>query len=264
LLLQTDGIADFAYPWGLIMRRFQCAALAAVAVIGFASIASAADLPVKAPPMAPVAAPVYSWTGCYVGGNLGGAWKGWRSAETDNGFVEVDKTASGFVGGGQIGCDYQFAPQWVVGVQGMWDWSGVRASAPANADIVDTFDMKVRSFGTVAAKIGYLVNPTLLFYGKAGYGWLEETSTWFCDPSDCQGGITSSASATRSGFDAGLGLTWMFQPHWDLFVEWDHMWLGTKTLTYVFTGGTYDQNVRQSFDKVLVGIDYRFNLGTVQ
>ena len=49
------------------MRRFQCAALAAVAVIGFVSTAAAADMPVKAPAYnAPVA---YDWTGFYVGIN---------------------------------------------------------------------------------------------------------------------------------------------------------------------------------------------------
>jgi hypothetical protein len=51
----------------------------------------------------------------------------------------------------------------------------------------------------------------------------------------------------------------MFQPHWDLFVEYDHMWLGTKSLTYSpWDGGFLQQNVQQSFDKVLVDIDDRF------
>src|SRR5450755_623710 len=56
---------------GLFMRRFGCAAFAAIALIGFASIASAADMPIKAPPV--VAAP-FSWTGPYVGVNVGVVW----------------------------------------------------------------------------------------------------------------------------------------------------------------------------------------------
>jgi hypothetical protein len=60
---------------GLIMRRLQCALLAAVAAIGFASVASAADLPVKTPVYkAPAAEPAYSWAGFYVGANIGGGW----------------------------------------------------------------------------------------------------------------------------------------------------------------------------------------------
>jgi outer membrane immunogenic protein len=113
----------------------------------------------------------------------------------------------------------------------------------------------------VAVKLGYLVNPTLEFYGKAGYGWVAEKSTFNCIVLTC--GITQSVSVsqTRGGFDAGLGLTWMFQPHWDLFVEYDHIFLGTKDLTYKLPAfGALQQNVRQSFDKVLVDIDYRFDM----
>lgn len=55
------------------MRRLQCALLATVAAIGFASVASAADMPVKARQIAPL--PVaYNWTGFYGGLNAGGAW----------------------------------------------------------------------------------------------------------------------------------------------------------------------------------------------
>src|ERR1700688_716690 len=115
-------LADATCAWGLIMRRFQCAALAAVAVIGFASMASAADLPVKAP----VAAPAYSWTGCYIGGNLGGGWthKEFHFRAEDEGTLNV----GGFVGGGQVGCDYQFASNWLIGVQGMFDGTTIKGT----------------------------------------------------------------------------------------------------------------------------------------
>src|SRR5664279_372777 len=80
------------------MRRFQCALLAAVAVIGFASVASAADMPVKAAPMvAPVAA--YNWTGFYVGVN-GGYGEGNRSATfTPNDPLVQLTTCGGVIGG---------------------------------------------------------------------------------------------------------------------------------------------------------------------
>lgn len=251
------------------MRRFECAALAAVAVIGFASIASAADLPVKAPVYkAPVAAPANSWTGCYVGGNVGGAWKSVKVSDPD-GFVYVDKTFSGWVGGGQIGCDYQFAPQWVVGIQGMWDASGVNGDASVADFGPSTINVKATSFGTVTASLGYLINPTLKFYGKVGYGWLAEKSTFDCPSAGtaCDGVATSTINTPRSGLDAGLGLAWMFQPNWDLFIEWDHMWLGSKSAIYDLTAGhvgLLPTDQRESFDKVLVGINYRFNLGMVQ
>jgi outer membrane immunogenic protein len=243
------------------MKRLLVAGIAAAAFCGAPALA--ADLPMKAPPRAYVApVPVINWTGCYIGGNLGGGWKALRSSDTD-GFVEVDKTVSGFVGGGQIGCDYQSGP-WVVGIQGMWDGSGVSASlSPSLAtgpNAGDTINIKVSSFGTVAAKFGYLVNPTLQFYGKAGYGWVAEKSTFNCTALSCSVAQSPSVSQSRGGFDLGLGLTWMFHRNWDLFVEYDHIFLGTKELTYSLLTGTIPQDVRQSFDKVLVGIDYRFDM----
>jgi outer membrane immunogenic protein len=79
-----------------------------------ATTASAADLPLKAPPAAP---PIqFSWTGCYVGGHLGGA----VSQDTTTGVTGNSHNfgSTGFVGGGQIGCDYQFASGWVIGAEG--------------------------------------------------------------------------------------------------------------------------------------------------
>jgi outer membrane immunogenic protein len=235
------------------MKKLLMAGFAAAAFCG--APAFAADMPVKAPPIA--VAPMFNWTGCYIGGNTGGDWKHAKSSDTD-GFVRVDKTFDGWVGGGQIGCDYQFNNNWVVGIQGMWDGSAARGNVTPNGFPLDLINVKVKSFGTVAAELGFLVNPTLKFYGKAGIGWITERSAFICNDCGPPGGQTASVNSTRSGFDAGLGLTWMLQPNWDLFVEYDHMWLGTKSLTYVTTGLDIPQNVRQSFDKVLVGIDYRF------
>jgi outer membrane immunogenic protein len=98
------------------MKKLLVAGIAAAAFYGAPALA--ADLPVKAPARAYVApAPLFSWTGCYIGGNIGVGWKALRSSDPD-GDVEADKTFSGFVGGGQVGCDYQSGP-WAVGIQGM-------------------------------------------------------------------------------------------------------------------------------------------------
>jgi outer membrane immunogenic protein len=242
------------------MKKLLVAGIAAAAFCGVPALA--ADLPTKAPVYRPAPVELFNWTGCYIGGNLGGAWKSFRSEDTD-GFVQVNHTGSGFVGGGQIGCDYQFNNNWVIGIQGMWDGSAVRGSHNITLNTLESIGVNVNSFGTVAAELGYLINPTLKFYGKAGIGWIAEKVNWNC--SDCVPPQDPSAASTRSGFDAGLGLAWMFQRNWDLFVEYDHMWLGTKTNTFSFTSTegtvTIPQNIRQSFDKVLVGIDYRFSTG---
>ena len=102
-------------------------AIAAAALIMGSMSASAADLAArpytKAPP-APVV--VYNWTGCYIGGNVGGGWaKTDQTRVTRLGVPAVadygSSEGSDFIGGAQIGCDYQFANNWAVGIQGMYD-----------------------------------------------------------------------------------------------------------------------------------------------
>ena len=104
---------------GITMRKSSLTLLAAV--IGLAaSQASAADLPRKAPAYVPPAPPPITWTGCYIGANVGGIF-GRRSADFGS-FGSLDSDSnSGFAGGGQIGCDYQFAGGWVIGIRNMFD-----------------------------------------------------------------------------------------------------------------------------------------------
>ena len=105
-----------------MMHRVQCALLAAVAAIGLASAASADDMPDQA---RPVVAPVANWTGCYIGANAGYGWA--RKDWVDAGAPVGSNTSAGGLFGGQIGCDYQFASNWVVGGQGMYGMNVHRA-----------------------------------------------------------------------------------------------------------------------------------------
>ena len=105
------------------MKKILLSSMALIALAG--NYASAADMPVKAPPPVMVA-PVATWTGCYIGGNVG-----WARVQTKVEFNDVrdfSRSADGFAAGGQIGCDYQFASNWVVGAQLMVDWTDVEAS----------------------------------------------------------------------------------------------------------------------------------------
>ena len=91
------------------MRRYSLALLAApVLSLGASQVTLAADLARRAPPPAPAyvqpAPPPYLWTGCYVGGNVGGAWSNFEITDIATGGT-VSTSNSGFAGGGQIGCD---------------------------------------------------------------------------------------------------------------------------------------------------------------
>src|SRR5712691_5596882 len=102
--------------------------LAAVALSALvAEPAMAADLAVKAPLYkAPPPVYVYSWTGCYIGGNVGGLWarKDWtnRTPGVFNGLPIGTHDADSWLGGVQAGCNYQVGG-WVFGIQGDYDWT---------------------------------------------------------------------------------------------------------------------------------------------
>jgi len=92
--------------------------------------AFAADLnkPVYKASPPPPPAPVFSWTGCYLGGNVGGAWQHNSAFDAVVDFDTGGDSGNGVIGGAQVGCDYQFANNWVVGVRGMLDWTDVNSS----------------------------------------------------------------------------------------------------------------------------------------
>jgi outer membrane immunogenic protein len=247
------------------------AALSAVIGIG---AASAADLPrpyTKAPAMAPM---VSTWTGCYVGGNIGAGWQ--RTTTTDvnpsnaGSFSDAGTdTGSGIVGGGQVGCDYQFASNWVVGVQGMFDGADVKGShfAPFAyaGDNTERFAARTDWFGTLTARIGYAVTPQALLYLKGGVAWVH---TNYSD-ADASGTIfvpyTGVVSSTRIGWTIGGGGEYRLNQNWSLFAEYDYIGLGSKTLGYTYTCGAvcgfndpYFYSEKQNLQTVLVGLNYRF------
>ena len=153
-------------------------AVSALFIAAPLSIAGAADMAVKAPPPVIVPAPVYSWTGCYIGGNTGGAWARKNTVLTQEdsvtGYEPLGSTdANGWAYGGQIGCDYQFNTTWVVGIRGMWDGSTMKGSNTWPTEPVSN-NYKVDSFGTVVGRLGYLVTPTVELYALGGVAWVYD------------------------------------------------------------------------------------------
>src|SRR5262245_31565405 len=96
-------------------------AIVALAAIGAAAPAAGADLGRPYFNKAPAyAAPLYTWTGFYIGGHVGGAFNG---SNNFNGLVLSDNS-SRVLGGVQVGGDWQFAQNWVLGVEGQYSWLG--------------------------------------------------------------------------------------------------------------------------------------------
>jgi len=243
--------------------------IAVAALIG--SPALAADMALKAP--SPPAA-VSSWTGCYIGANIGGIW----SRETTTWVSEIagiapgpvtppqargSLTASGFAYGGQVGCDYQFNQNWVVGIRGMWDGTTARGSVgvpiPNVGNVVGEDDnSRLESLATLTGRVGVLVNPTVMLYGVGGAAWVWDRFTTTAPGS----GEVLAASYTRAGYDVGAGISWLAAPNWEFWLEYDHMGFASHTIGMVgadfVAGFIYGFNQTQNVDKILVGANWRF------
>jgi outer membrane immunogenic protein len=218
-----------------------------------ASTAFAADLavrPVKAPPPMFVAP---SWTGCYVGGNLGAGWDNTTVTDPTTGATFGTFTNTAFVGGGQVGCDYQFAAtNWVLGIQGMFDGSMLKANAVAGAAAPFTIHGELPWFGTLTGRLGYAVVPNWLLYAKGGAAWTHVNAS-VIDPL----GVTrETLGFDQSGWTVGGGAEWKIAPNWSVFAEYDYLGFNDKLVTSQFFGGT--GNVHQNVQVVLVGVNLRF------
>jgi outer membrane immunogenic protein len=195
-----------AQDFGGIMRKLALLFTA----LAFNGSAFAADMAVKAPPPPPV----FSWTGCYVGGNLGGGWTHKHFEFTDGGqlFDEGTLGQGGFIGGGQLGCDYQFGSNFVVGVQGMFDGTTIKGTETFFSGI-DQFNeqyaVNLHWFTTLTGRVGFLATPSLLLYGKGGAAWVNERINYVPGVEV----VASTGNTTRSGWDAGAGIEWMFAPN---------------------------------------------------
>ena len=258
---------------------------AAVSILGVGA-ASAADLPVKARPY--VAPPVFSWTGCYAGGHVG--W-GWGRQNTSNDFVSFTTStvtnasgrvdSSGAVFGGQVGCDYQFAGGWVLGVQGSISATNIwgsnvdpRGAALDSEGFFATDSDRINRVKTdwiadATVRLGYAFGQQL-FYVKGGGAWAR--NRW--DLTDTLTGLPfGERLETRTGWTVGVGYewAWAFAPGWTSFIEYNHYDFGTRNLNSIddatganppFRGNqSLRFDVKQTIEIAKVGVNYRFNLG---
>ncbi len=250
------------------MMRKQFIGLVAIGAL-FAGPAIAADMAMKAPPPAPMAPPAPSWTGCYVGGNVGAAWTRQSQNRVDvinnSGTITAapsdygTESDSGPAGGFQVGCDYQFAAGWVIGAQGMFDWTDLKGSHALPAFPTFIMNDKTDRFDTVTGRLGYVFFDNSLVYVKGGGAWVRNSDT-LLQPS---GALSEAASWTATGWTIGGGFEYRFLPNWSLFVEYDHMDFGTKTIQFVAPPGLSAAgehvSVAQRIDMVSVGLNWRFN-----
>jgi outer membrane immunogenic protein len=231
-----------------------------IAALGFTSSAFAADMaarPYKAPP--PVIAPIYNWSGFYIGVN-----GGWGNSHNCWDFVGVGgvvvadacRDASGGVVGGQIGYRWQ-ANQFVFGLEAQGDWADLNASRVSLIAPEFSTRTRVDGIGLFTGQIGYAWNAALL-YLKGG---AAVTSNRY-DIFTTLGGLNlASADATRWGAAVGVGFEYGFAPNWSVGVEYDHLFMGHTNNSFsvvnpIVVGAL--NRINQDVDMVTLRLNYRF------
>jgi outer membrane immunogenic protein len=232
--------------------------------LALGSAAMAADMPVKARPvMTPVP---YSWTGCYVGGHVGGLWgRTEHSSDFANNAVftpNQDVTFSSFTGGGQIGCNYQIASGFVFGIEA--DLSGAKAD---KYGILDQFEgeqilrTKFDWYGSVRGRLGYGMDRTLLYVtGGLAFGEVVSSYENYIDATLLQleppGGAIPFDSAKRTfGWVIGAGAEYALTDN--LIVRGEYLYYNFGTAR-TFDPGPVFVDSRTDFHVARVGLSYKF------
>ena len=275
------------------MNRRTALGLAAAAAIAIPQLAQAADMPLKAPIMkAPP--PVFTWTGCYIGGNVGGKSASHEgsltSAAAGSGTLASAASTLAFeresvttvIGGGQFGCNYQTG-QFVLGAEIDADaqrWSETRTLtglpiAPFVAG--DSFSVRSRWQASARARLGYTWDRMLL-YVTGGAAWTDMQGGVNFIPT-VAGGIAFPADVfserkTRVGATFGGGLEYAFTNAWSAGVEGRYTWYGSQSFNGgslatvglpgavpTFTLAPITQSIKLNTAEAMVKLNYHFGAG---
>ncbi|WP_020176452.1 outer membrane protein [Methyloferula stellata] len=259
-----------------MIRKFS---MATAVLMAASASAFAADLPRRTPPPVFVPPPLFTWTGLYVGGQVGYAW----GKDNSNGVLSAVgvgpfgaytnyNSPNGEVGGAHIGYNYQFN-QFVIGVEGDVNGSNFNnggtgfafgaAGIPFGAFSVNTAT-RIPIEGSARARIGFAWDHWLFFAtGGAAFADIEHSFAlgvagvgFFNDP--------ATYSKTRVGWTVGGGVEYALNNNWSVRAEYRYSDYGTNSsatlggitaLTGVY--GTQSSHLTES--KVQVGFSYKFD-----
>ncbi|WP_439497706.1 outer membrane protein [Bosea sp. (in: a-proteobacteria)] len=228
------------------MKKYLLSSVAAIGLVA-AGAAAAADLPSR---KGPVAAPVYyppvfTWTGFYVGVNAG---YGFGQIDSTNlGIIGGYDDPDGFIGGGQIGYNYQIG-QWVVGLEA--DFQGADLKASATDPVLGVrASNEMQWFGTVRGRVGYAFDRFLPYVtGGFAYGSVKnKISTPFG---------SASNDNTQYGWTLGGGLEYAFTNN--LTAKIEYLYVDLDKESFNVPGGTFNANVETKFSVVRAGLNYKF------
>jgi outer membrane immunogenic protein len=286
------------------MRRLALTLLATTAAIGLAaSAATAADLPRKAPAYVPPPPPAWNWTGLYLGGNLGvgisrdqfnqGACSGnyhdaictdvYNLSEFGASLNMGSHNELGFVGGLQLGYNWQFANSpFVVGIEGGYRWADMQGdhqnyfqnTSAGLTQGVERITTKTDGLAHIVGKLGLASGPQdrTLWYVVGGGAWRHTkigTTVDFSQKYGTEWVGAFSGKADNWGWTVGTGVEWGLFDNWSAKIEYDYMDFGNKGVSVPGSmcsegscqGISRTINLKQQVHLVTVGLNYRFNWG---
>jgi len=248
------------------MKKLLLMSAALVAsLLGGVNSGQAADMAVKAAPP-PVMIPIFTWTGFYIGGNIGAAWAQ-RTVTDVFGNSFTGSSNARFIGGGQLGYNWQ-AGNFVFGVEGDIDGIASNNNRGGGAVFVGgrgPFVVTASStnwVGTLAARFGWAADHWL-FYGKAGGGWVGNSSGFTVTNLATGVSFGSGSSSNVGGWLLGGGVEYAFTNNWSLKGEYNYIELGNRNFAVpVIVGGPIGVDVftsnNRSFQMVKFGFNYAF------
>ena len=223
-----------------------------------------ADLALPPSVPLPPAPPPFTWTGCYGGLHAGGGFGQKDLTDTTGvlfpttGLSAANLNISGYMLGGQLGCDYQFASNWVLGVEGAASGGSITGktnlATPGILGDTATFKVTTDFLMSATARVGYAWDRWLL-YAKGGIAGAGDKYSLF----DAAQTYDFEALENRVGWTGGAGIEWAPWNEWSIRLEYDYYGFGTRSVFFndsaiAITSGS--ENIKQNIQVVLLGVNF--------
>lgn len=253
-----------------MFRRFL---LTSVVTLALGCGASAADMPVPngyVPVVVPTPYPYYDWTGIYLGPNIGAAWASQNKPNTSDAITGLGVPATtpssswnwGIGGGGQVGGNWFFAPNFIVGGEADFD----ALTNKGNVSFADgsTQANKTQYLSTARARIG-LTADRFLWYVTGGFAWAQNQITRTQVTGTVNGagpGTVETLTINSIGYAAGTGLEYAIASHWTARFELLIATLGSENYTFPLSARTTTA-ASETIGQIRFGLNYKFGGGDV-
>lgn len=237
----------------------------ALALIALASPAVAADLPMKAAAgYTSVSTPFYNWSGFYAGLHAGYVAADASVTDTNGGVPAgpFGYKPDGAMAGVQAGYNYRIGSGLLIGAEGDLGYIGLSGGGvipSSNPAFHQDLALSSGFYGDITARVGYIITPSLLLYGKGGYAYFDTNAS----QTTTKPGYVTTSAGSRNGWVAGAGAEWMFLANVSLKVEYLHYDFGSADSSQLSVGDPpigfrYLNSTSLTLDTVKAGLNYHF------